>query len=426
MAVCFARRELNDQEANTIASDLFIKPTARNKKYPAGAPVTCYCTDGVDVFVPLMTAQIIKQKRLNIALGHKSIECQFVATLRQEQVSIITEAEDQLTKFGTTTLKVPPGTGKTAIAAYLGCGIKRLMLVVVTRDFFYAQWPNTFTKFTNAKAITVQKELDTIDGVDAVICMDTRLGMLSKVKHLFGTLIIDESHTWCTELRAKALMAFQPAYIIALSANADKANGLYKVMEAFCGSHTVYRKNTKPFQVCKYNTGIVGATIKDNSGNLKWDETVSSVLYNDARNDMIVAIINRHKDRKIGVFTSQVEHALLLKDKLVAIKESVDYMAGDKRTYNDSRVLIGTIPKIGTGFDEATVCVDFEGVAIDMVLIVTSILDDGVLYQVVGRGFRTTKELLVIHLKDVHGVFDKHWRANAKWYKNNCGTVYTE
>jgi hypothetical protein len=42
---------------------------------------------------------------------------------------------------------------------------------------------------------------------------------------------------------------------------------------------------------------------------------------------------------------------------------------GQKKGYNDSHVLVGTVSKMGVGFDEANVCENFQGVKSDTLVL---------------------------------------------------------
>jgi len=104
--------------------------------------------------------------------------------------------------------------------------------------------------------------------------------------------------------------------------------------------------------------------------------------------------------------------------------ESVDSMAGTKSTYSDSRILVGTISKIGTGFDEKTACPNFNGVRINMLILCTSIKKASLLEQSIGRVFRAEMPV-VIDLVDDNPILKRHWKERQKWYISRNGTIKT-
>jgi len=59
-------------------------------------------------------------------------------------------------------------------------------------------------------------------------------------------------------------------------------------------------------------------------------------------------------NNKFILLTRLTEHANNLSNWLNVSGISSDTLVGNKSTYKDSKVLVGNIGKIGTGFDEAT------------------------------------------------------------------------
>ena len=55
----------------------------------------------------------------------------------------------------------------------------------------------------------------------------------------------------------------------------------------------------------------------------------------------------KNPTHKIVILTGYVNHTKLLHKTLEDLGESVDYLCGNKKNYKNSRVLIGTIDKIG-------------------------------------------------------------------------------
>jgi hypothetical protein len=97
---------------------------------------------------------------------------------------------------------------------------------------------------------------------------------------------------------------------------------------------------------------------------------------------------------------------------------------GQQETYSDSPVLLGTIPKMGTGFDEENFCSDFKGTPSDVLILTTSISEDNLpLYiQVSGRAMRSENPIIV-YLVDEHNICKRHFKATEEWIRKTNGTI---
>jgi superfamily II DNA or RNA helicase len=118
-------------------------------------------------------------------------------------------------------------------------------------------------------------------------------------------------------------------------------------------------------------------------------------------------------DRKIILMCRFKEHVSNISKELFSLQIKNDYVMGTKAKYKDSTVLLGTMSKMGTGFDEANVCEDFKGVKSDTLILTSSVKETGQLYQLMGRVFRSDNPL-IIFLHDDFDVCKKHWSFNKK------------
>ena len=102
--------------------------------------------------------------------------------------------------------------------------------------------------------------------------------------------------------------------------------------------------------------------------------------------------------------------------------EDRSLMIGSMKSYKNARALIGTIPKIGTGFDEATACADYDGKRLSWLLVGLSIKSDVILEQCVGRVMRAANPVVIVFV-DNNPIAKKHWKAENKWFAKSGGTV---
>ncbi|GAG77337.1 unnamed protein product, partial [marine sediment metagenome] len=185
----------------------------------------------------------------------------------------------------------------------------------------------------------------------------------------------------------------------------------------------IVKISEKPFNVYKYHTGVEVPIVLNRQGNSDWSKLTSMLCQDQQRNDQIVRLVSRNSTSKILILTWRHEnHVIPLVQMLKDNGENVDYMAGTKKKYSDSRILIGTISKIGTGFDEKAACDDFNGIRINLLILVGSIKNVELLEQVAGRCFRADFPS-IIHFVDDMKIIQNHWKEAKKWYESRNGTI---
>ena len=212
-------------------------------------------------------------------------------------------------------------------------------------------------------------------------------------------------------------------YIIINSATLNKRrDGMQSMIHAMVGKHGVFKASTKPFVVYKLLTGISVELEQNSQGDTNWSKLVTDLAFHPLRNEFIINLVERNPNFKIMILTLSKPHAFQLKDTLAKRGISVDVLAGTKKMYHDSQVLIGTLSKIGTGFDEATFCRDFKGRKSDMMILCGSTKDEGGLEQFTGRVFRAEFPTIIDLVDDNH-ICKNHWRIRKNWYYERGGKI---
>ena len=341
---------------------------------------------------------------------------------REYQIPLIAEAWQQLQTHGTTTLAIFTGAGKTYMASYLAavCQGLTLLMCPASSDAFLKVWCKTLTTHTTAKIWVVGQESMPAQ-VQFIICLDTRIDKIPpQLLKMVKTLIIDEVHSFGTQRRLNILLGIEPKYIIAASATNFREDGTYAAIEAMVGLHSIYKKSTKLFTVVKYQTGIFIPKFDTDSN---WADHNTFIAQNEERNKLIVdtALLNVNAGKKVLILCWKKDHVTKLVQSLTPFT-TVAQMTGGIKSYSDSNILVGTISKIGTGFDEETVCEDFGGVRLDVLLLVGSMRSVGLLEQVAGRVFRSQFPT-IIHFVDDNKISTNHWNAGYPWYISRNGQV---
>ena len=437
MAVRVKRSDLNTDQVETIRKLLCLQPVTppvfggnRYNSAPSKPPILFYLFDEntensqhATVTLPFTFSRVLTGKPPNVDLQYPMVSFAFKGELFEHQKPLEEEAYSQLKEKGATTVGLYPGFGKTVVGAKLSSRLSLYTLILYHRDFLGPQWEKTYQDFTNATCwiagtVPAPRQMPAV-----TFCMDTRVHLLPpEYRSRIGCLIIDEAHAFCTPSRVECLLGFTPKYVIAETATLERDDGMHAMIQAICGTHGIFRTSTKPFDVIKLETGYEPPTQQTAQGRLDWAALVRTLAFEPYRNSLILSMITNNPTRKIVILTGLIDHVNYLVKAISDMGEKVDSMAGNKKTYSDSRILVGTIQKIGTGFDEKTACPDFNGVRIDMLILVTSVKKLSTLEQSVGRVFRAEFPV-VVDFVDNNSTLKSHWYQRQKWYKSRCGNV---
>lgn len=391
--------------------------------------ISLYKIENNCIYIPFKIYEKIFQVKANLYKSvydiYKKTKFTFNKTLYDVQISVYNELIYNLNLYGTANLNLRTAFGKTvtSVCASATCGY--LTIVFLTNTILIEQWENTYKEFTNANVVII--EPNTINkinwnNVDVIICMSGRIEYIPPIiLEKIGTVIIDEAHLFCSPSRLPALLSTQPKYIIAATATPERDDGMHIIIESICGIHKIEKKSDKPYDIIKYNTGC-DLPIPRKYNDADWSKLIENICKNTERNNLIIDIILRNPQSKILVLTRLSNHVTFLYDCLINKGCKVDFMTGNKKKYQDSNVLIGTIQKLGTGFDERTACDNFQGIPINLLIIAVSIKSKSLLQQIAGRAFRSTFPT-IIALYDDNSISDSHWQANKKWFTSSGGNI---
>lgn len=438
MSVVISRADILGEFASNSLKHLTLIPNVPTTKYNRDTtkpePIVMYQEVGEKVVVPYLFAWHAFKKS-NLRKDYFTAPLKFTGELRENQTEVELEAWKELQTYGTSTLGLYPGYGKTILGAKLASRIGLITLVLVHREILTTQWKKTFLDFTDGSVWVVTNKERLIveerwqEGLlptglhNVIICMDTRWHLIPEgIRDSVGFLIVDEAHAFCTPTHVGCLLAFHPKYVLAESATLLRDDGLHSMIQSICGTHGVFRETSKPFSVMKITTNFTPERKQNRFGGVDYGKLVTATLFDARRNKIIVDLVVKNQNFTVLILTSLVDHAMLLHEELVKSRESCDYMCGSKKSYNDCRVLIGTTSKIGTGFDQATACPDYSGKRFDLLLLCCSIKKYAMLVQNVGRVFRAEYPT-IMYLVDNDSIFTSHWQKAQRWFKLHGGKV---
>ena len=426
---------LSEKEKEIIREKLYLQPKrtnfAANKFFGAVEkdPILFYWIDkpNNEIVLPYTFTNALLKRHINSTNIYPSGSFKFTGTLRDYQVPIINDALKQLTEFGTTTLALPTGFGKSIISVVLGSmlmgnGTGGLMLVLVNRETIMKGWHTTILENTNGAGVwVVENKIKIPKTCNIILCMDGRFEKIPwEIRKLVSVLVIDEAHLFCTASQVPVLLGTCPKYIIACSATLERPDDMHRMILNIVGTHKVEVKNEKRFTVYKLCTGIETEYTLNKQGTTNFAQLCHDLSFNPKRNALIVNYVENNSDKKIILLSWSVEHCKFLYDLLKARNHSVDVLAGNKSTYIDSRILIGTVSKISTGFDAKMVAENFDGLNIDTIILCGSTKSHNLHIQSIGRAFRSDCPTIV-DVVDNDRISRSHWSARKKNYLElNC------
>jgi len=411
----------------SIVEELTFKPIVATDK-PELSPIIAMRRFNEKTIVPFFWAisnglysQPESIKRLKI-----ENELFFNGNLRSDQIEICLQAEEQLHQFKTTTLWVYPGAGKTVMGLFLALKFRdtRQILIALTSTTLITSWKGTIEQFCpNASTFVVppttlsKKQMDQLEKADIIICLDGRIHHLpEKILNDIGVLIVDEAHTWCnTQRRVDNLLSIRPRYIILETATFLKDNGMHRLLHVIAGTHHIRREFNQKVIVTRVLTDLKVAEKMTDKSNISLFRQL--LVNHPDYNQLIYDQILKKLPQKILVLTWLTSHVESLYSFLLSKNICVSCMYAHKKNYDECDVLIGTIGKIGVGFDEKTICNNFNGKRLSVVLLPLSIKDNALLEQCLGRALRSDSAEFVLFIEN-HYLSMNHWRKNYNWFCN--------
>lgn len=337
-------------------------------------------------------------------------------TLRDSQVTPVSDAISILNSHRTVLLQMRMGLGKTIMSTYIAwkTGLKTVVFVPGLNMCY--QWANEIRSKSNAK-VWVVGDSTTLYDWDFAICYWSA-NRLNKIpdKDKVGVIIIDECHLFNHKEGINAILSFSPKFIIACSATPTRSrDGMDRIMRSVIGDYKVDIDDPIKIKIIKLLTNVA-ATREMGSFGVNWTILSQSLMRNEHRNNQIVHCVKSllYYGIKTLIICREVEHIKLLHHTVSQFYPQCDYICENKSAYNDSMVLIGIIDKVGTGFDEANACPNWGGDRIRCVIPVISIGNIELTKQCLGRAFRHEFPI-VLYPVDKDNNVRKHFNLLDEW-----------
>ncbi len=181
-------------------------------------------------------------------------------------------------------------------------------------------------------------------------------------------------------------------YLIGLSADIERKDGLHKILELYFGSSESFLRkiSEKKFIVYKFNTCFKpDVKYMPYTGQLDWNVVLESICNNKERNKMIAEMAILNAGKKIIILCKRKLQATSIYEILLSRSISSQLLIGNSKSYEKCDVLVSTYSKAGKGFDDENCCKDFDGRRLDLVIFASDIGTEP--EQYIGRVFRSNK-----------------------------------
>ena len=349
----------------------------------------------------------------------KKIAMNFSGELLQRQKDIVDETMDIISRTKTCLLCLHTGFGKTIFSLWVAAQLGYPVLVLCHRKIIMDQWIEAAKKYLPGVSCGIFAPAKSTAENLPDICIANTINV-TKVPHGFfdkyGTVLVDEVHTICTEGFSKSLTRVFPNFLIGLSATPFRSDGMDRLIELYMGPEMVCKKMQRFFHVYKYETGFQPEVRRMPDGGLDWNSVLESQATSAARNRQICDIVRFFCNRTILVLVKRKDHAIALQKMLWKFlpKPDVGIFLGTMKAANyDCRVLIGTVSKSGTGFDHPK---------LDMLIAAADVEENFIQY--LGRVFRRDDTCpIYIDVIDDMGVLKTHSTSRLKVCKEAGGVV---
>jgi len=344
-----------------------------------------------------------------------SFTSKFVGKLRDEQKEVKKEAIKYLNKDGCVLLALRIAFGKTVLSINLACTIKMKTLIVVHKLVLIKQWKESIESFCKGRIQVLNSRSAFDDECDFFIMNAVNI---PKMGHKFfksiGCLIVDECHCIMAEQISYLMNYIQPRYLIGLSATPYRNDDLNILLDLYFGEKKIIRKLHHPHKVFVVYTQFKPEIKVTDTGRVDYNHILDSLSKSVERNDIIIDIIKDFPDRCFLVLVKRLHQGNYLYERLLELGEKVDTLLGKKQDFDkNTRILIGTSSKVGTGFDHKK---------LDTLILAAPIKD--YYMQTIGRIMRTKdKEPYVFDLVDKNPILLKHYKLRKEIYNETGGEV---
>ena len=186
------------------------------------------------------------------------------------------------------------------------------------------------------------------------------------------------------------------------------------LIELYFGDDKIIKLLERKHLVYKVKTDFTPTYTLTKDGKVNWGSLLDSQSNDEERNEIIIQIVKKFKDRNILILSKRIEQGNFLYNRLKDENENVTSLIGKQQEFNhDARILVGTTSKCGTGFDFPK---------LDCLILASDIQQYYI--QALGRVLRRPDvEPIVFDLVDENHILRMHFESRSEVYKRIGGKI---
>ena len=217
-----------------VLKDLVISDT-RDSDFESRQDLVCFEETEEFYKVPFIYGRnfVLQNNLPSKTVIHKGdkIDVSFSGKLREQQIPVVEKAAQVIKQEGGAVLNLYCGFGKTTVANYLSCKIKRKTLILVHTSSLVEQWKDRICQFVNGASVGLirQKTFDIEEKTHVIGLMQSisRRDYGTNAFDSFGLLICDEAHHLPAQELSKCMKIAGTRYRIGLSATPFRKDGFH-------------------------------------------------------------------------------------------------------------------------------------------------------------------------------------------------------
>jgi superfamily II DNA or RNA helicase len=428
------KSDLSVTQQQYIKEQLLIKPSTPGAPIAIDKSFPVFRESDKKLYVPRYYGEQLfgKPTETKISEGD-DIALDFQGSLRDMQVPVVKAYLDKVlpnevgARGGGGLLELPCGFGKTSIALYILCRLKKKALVIVHKEFLMNQWIERIQQFIpNAKIGKIQGQIIDIEGKDIVLGMLQSLSMKDYPASLFdsfGLTIIDEVHHISSEVFSCALFKLVTKYMLGLSATMERSDGTTRVFKMFLGDVVYKQERSKDEEVIV--RGITYQTNDDEFNELELDfrgkpassKMLSKICNYNRRSEFILKVLDdmiKENPKQQIMIIASYRNILNYFYEAINHKQIATvgfYVGGMKeaalKKTEEKQVVLATYSMAAEGLDIKTLTT----------LIMSTPMTK--IEQSVGRILRQKHENppIVVDIIDTHANFQNQWAKRRRFFK---------
>jgi len=405
--------------------------TIRNYKYRAGVAYLPLNMDKLKYVSKLLGEDIVDERSAGEPLHEKfSVLPSF--KFRDHQAIPAAQLLQHCLENKYGVLSAECGAGKSCVMAWTAGQLQGKTLILVDMAMLLEQWVLTYEFVWGRKVQTITSS--TKEFADICICtfqlLNSNPGLVTTMKDMFTTLILDEFHSVGSDLRREILFKMNNNYRLGCTASLQKKGFSDDVLTDFVSSVSV--KMVDATALKSEVTFVKTDRPWYSSDPSQWGKISSKLAKDEKRNQLIASIVLEQvkagrKILLIGITIEQLKYIDSIIKKVPACRSIVyvgsTTLAQDRKLKEDVESgvvnVLATVHKLNKGVDVPS---------LDCLILTRPINNFSGVVQIAGRIVRLVAgkpNPIVIDLLDANSLSECFARNRRKWYKQ-LGYSFTD